>query len=269
VYTEDQLRFLEAHRGMKRADLAALFNATFGTALTFSHITQACTRRGWTTRRGWKEEEDTVIRSQYADTKTADVAASLNRSPASIYQRAYELGLNKSAAFLSSEASGRLRGGRGVQTRFSKGHVPANKGMHRPGYAPGRMAETQFGKKPVWNHQPIGATRIDGEGYEWTKVQDLPKVRTDVNWTATHILRWEAIHGPVPKGHALKCLDGNRRNTDPANWICIERGMLARLNGGVKRKRFAYDQAPAELKPVLLQIAHLQHTAKRRKEKAA
>jgi hypothetical protein len=129
------------------------------------------------------------------------------------------------------------------------------------------MKETQFGNKPVWNHQPIGATRIDSEGYEWTKVQDLPKVRTDVNWRPTHTLRWEAVHGPVPKGHALKCLDGNRLNTAPENWESVPRGVLARLNGGPHKKRVAFDAASADIKPTVMALAKLEHAAATRREK--
>ena len=34
-------------------------------------------------------------------------------------------------------------------------------------------------------------------------------------WRAVHLLNWEAINGPIPKSHCLKCLDGNRLNVAP------------------------------------------------------
>ena len=35
---------------------------------------------------------------------------------------------------------------RGRKYEFKPGNVPANKGLRRPGFAPGRMAKTQFKK---------------------------------------------------------------------------------------------------------------------------
>jgi hypothetical protein len=31
---------------------------------------------------------------------------------------------------------------------------------------------------------------------------------------------------------ALKCLDGNKQNTDPSNWEAVPRALLPRLAGG-------------------------------------
>lgn len=76
-----------------------------------------------------------------------------------------------------------------------------------------------------------------------------------------HVIRWEAEHGPVPPGMALKCLDGNRQNTDPENWEAIPRGMLPRLAGG-RWNRLPYDSAPDELKPTIMAIAKLDHAAR-------
>jgi hypothetical protein len=73
------------------------------------------------------------------------------------------------------------------------------------------------------------------------------------------LIEWEAANGPLPRDHALKCLDGNRLNTDPANWACIPRALLPRLAG---RWRRAYDTAPPELRPTLLAIATLEHAAR-------
>lgn len=97
------------------------------------------------TRRPWTAADDATIRARYPEERTAAVAAALGRSVASVYQRAYALGLLKSAAYLESPAACRTTGRQGMGTRFRKGNVPANKGLRgRKGWAPGRMAETQF-----------------------------------------------------------------------------------------------------------------------------
>ncbi|MFD2855379.1 HNH endonuclease [Seohaeicola zhoushanensis] len=77
-------------------------------------------------------------------------------------------------------------------------------------------------------------------------------------WRAVHLIHWEERNGPLPKGYALKCLDGDKLNTDPANWEAI-RALLPRLNGRFGRN---YDTAPAELKPTIMTITKLEHRAR-------
>ena len=77
-----------------------------------------------------------------------------------------------------------------------------------------------------------------------------------------HVHLWEAANGPIPDGYCLKSIDGNRQNTEPANWIAIPRGALPRLNGGKASTVMAYDTAPAELKPAILSIALIQQRSR-------
>jgi hypothetical protein len=67
----------------------------------------------------------------------------------------------------------------------------------------------------------------------------------------------------------LKCLDGNKENCDPENWTPIARGVLSRLNAGHHRKTIAYDEAPAELKPLILKVAKLKHAVGHRAKRRA
>lgn len=268
-YSAEELALVEALRELPRGLIVAELRAVFGrTDMTEAHIRQLCKRRGWTSRTMWTAAEDAVLIARFADTPTAQLAAELGRSLTGTFQRAHKLGLKKSAAFLASSASGRVQKATvaGVATRFQKGHVPANKGLRRKGWAPGRMGETQFRKgKGSHNWMPIGSTRLV-DGYEYTKVSDVRNVPYTVNWKATHILRWEAVHGPVPVGHALKCFDGNRLNTAPENWTLVPRGILPILSGG-RSKRMRYDEAPHELKPTLLAMAKLTYAMKQRRAK--
>ena len=91
-------------------------------------------------------------------------------------------------------------------------------------------------------------------------VEDLPM---QARWRFVHLIEWEAVNGPVPDGHCLKCLDGDRTNTTPANWTLIPRGVLPRLNGGRATRHIPYDTAAAELKPTLLALARVEHQARR------
>lgn len=188
-------------------------------------------------RRPWSADDDALIRALYPDTPTAELARRLNRSLSSVYQRSQTLGLHKSAAYLASPAAGRTNGRQGIGTRFEKGHAPANKGLRRPGYAPGRMRETQF--KPGQRGSrwmPIGSTRVVG-GYEYTKTSDIRSTKGGRgfvpwtrNWQPTHVLLWEAKHGPLPKGHAVAFKNGDKRDIRLDNLELITRGDLMRRN---------------------------------------
>ncbi|HEV7414908.1 MAG TPA: HNH endonuclease, partial [Tianweitania sediminis] len=71
-----------------------------------------------------------------------------------------------------------------------------------------------------------------------------------------HLHLWEQANGPVPDGMCLKCIGEDRTNCDPANWTLVPRGVLPLLNQKAGRD---YDNAPAELKPLILNIARLEH----------
>lgn len=159
---------------------------------------------------------------------------------------------------------------------FEKGMAPMNKGRKCP---PGRggnhpnACKTQFRKgsrtgKAALNYKPIGTERISEDGYLERKIHDGMPLQS--RWRLVHRINWEAAHGPVPEGHALKCLDGNRLNTDPSNWEAIPRALLPRLAGGNRYKRtLAYDDAEPEVRPSLIAIAKLQHRARTASKDAA
>lgn len=145
---------------------------------------------------------------------------------------------------------------------FDKGAVPANKGKKMLYNA--KSAATQFkkgGRSGVAAavYKAIGSERIGAGGYLERKVHDGLPMQS--RWRAVHLLRWEDAHGPIPDGHALKCLSGDRTDTDPANWELVPRGLLPRLNG--RRRR--YDVAPAEVKPSMMAVAKLEHAIAQRK----
>jgi hypothetical protein len=172
--------------------------------------------------RPWTKREIAIIRRDYPNKATKLIAAALKRPLSGIYKAAESLGVKKSAAFLASSESGRLTklSAAGIAYRYAKGHVPANAGQRRPGYAPGRMAQTQFKKgrpaSAARNYKPIGSFRINADGYLDRKLSDfgLPQKR----WQPVHRLIWIEAKGPIPAGHAVAFaqiprprLDGERR----------------------------------------------------------
>lgn len=185
-------------------------------------------------RRAWSSEDDVLLRGLYPDMPTSEVARRLNRSVSATYGRAGNLGVEKSATYLASPAACRMRRGDAVgkRFRFQKGHAPANKGLRRPGWSPGRMRETQFRKGQMsgaaaHRFKPVGSERTI-DGYLYRKVAAVPGPWTQ-NWKLIHRLLWESLHGPIPPGHAVVFKNGNRTDIRPDNLELIpRRGLMAR-----------------------------------------
>lgn len=186
-------------------------------------------------KRLWSEEDDELLRQRYPHEPTKKLATELRRTLSSTYGRAMKLGLNKSEDYLASEDACRLRRGDnvGAAYRFKKGQTPANKGLRRPGWAPGRMRETQFKKGERRGvaerlYQPIGTERLSKEGYLERKVNDdLPLQK---RWRAVHLIVWEEANGPIPKGHAIAFLNGDKTDIGLHNLECITRRELMARN---------------------------------------
>lgn len=151
-------------------------------------------------RKRWLETEISALKLRYPHEATATIAAEFGVSAASVFNQALRLGLKKSSEYLASESACRLRRGDdvGAAYRFLPGHVPANKGLRRPGWAPGRMAETQFqmGNSPHTT-LPIGSYRIDKQGNLQRKI-GAAHGNNSKRWRGVHELVWVAAHGPVP-----------------------------------------------------------------------
>jgi hypothetical protein len=182
-------------------------------------------------RHAWTAVEIETVRISYADLPTQAIARVLGLPLDSVHRQAYRLGLKKSSAYLASPAACRLRRGDevGKASRYPKGHAPANKGVRRPGYAPGRMSQTQFKKGQRGNNwMPIGSERISKDGYLERKINDdMPFQR---RWRAVHLLMWEAKNGPLPKGHAVAFRNDDKTDLRAENFELITRVELMRRN---------------------------------------
>lgn len=159
----------------------------------------------------WTQRDLDLLRQRYPHEPTAALAADLGRSTRALYSMAKLYGLKKSAAYLASESARRLRRGDnvGAASRFPKGHVPANKGLRRPGWTAGRMAETQFkkGSKPR-NWQPVGAERLSKEGYLQRKLTDTGYPPRD--WVPVHHIIWREAGRDIPQGFRLIFANGDK-----------------------------------------------------------
>lgn len=260
TYLPEELAWLEARGDWPRDRLHSAFCFMFNrTDVSVENIKQLCNRKGW--RAGPEGRQRHKGKSRVF---TADETAWL-RANASLSDK--DVGPAFRAHFFRHDITdSQIHGWRsrnkvltGRTGRFEKGQTPPNKG--RKGYAPPGSEKGWFRKGERSGvatklYQPIGTEKVR-DGYLFRKINDdLPLQR---RWRMVQLINWEALHGPVPAGHVLKCLDGNPLNCDPSNWTCIPRAILPRLNGRFGRD---FETAPPEMKPTILAIAKLEHAAR-------
>lgn len=144
--------------------------------------------------RPWEPEDDALLVELWPVMTRKAIAEKLGRSVGTTYRRAKRLGL------------------------------PIDS---RPHHA--EAAKVSHGKARFWHkRRPIGAERVDIYGILYRKVADDGNKKT--NWRAVHILNWEAENGPVPAGHFLVFIDGNKENRDPSNLLLVDRAENLRRN---------------------------------------
>lgn len=149
--------------------------------------------------------------------------------------------------------------------RLTKGNVPHNKGQKgfcAPGSEKGWFRKGSRSGRAKALHKPIGTERLSKDGYLERKIHDGMPLQS--RWRAVHLIRWEEAHGPLPEGHCLKCLDGDKTNTAPSNWEAIPRALLPRLAGRWTR---AFDTYEPEVRPTVLAIARAEHQIREARKK--
>jgi hypothetical protein len=215
--------------------------------------------------RQWARAEIAQLRKLYPHMSTKRVAAELGRSESSVYGAAATMGLKKSPAYLASPEACRLRRGDelGKPYRFKKGHVPVNKGLRRPGWAPGRMRTTQFKKGQISGYaarqwKPLWSDRISKDGYLEIKVRER-KGRPG-NWVGAHILLWEDKHGAMPAGHALVFKDGDKAHVALSNLELISRAELMRRNA-------IHNRYPEEMVRAIMMLGAVKRKLRERRAK--
>lgn len=145
---------------------------------------------------------------------------------------------------------------------FAPGAVPPNKGKPMAPEVKAKCAATMFGQGNLpHNTRGPGHERIcKTDGYVILIVAETnPHTGAATRPVQKHRWLWEQANGPVPEGMRLKCLDGDKTNTDPANWEALPMALGPRLNGRFGR---GYDAAEPEVKPLIMAIAKLEHAAR-------
>lgn len=149
--------------------------------------------------------------------------------------------------------------------QFVKGAEPINKGVPCPPGKGGRhpnARKSQFKKGNVpHNTNYLGHERVSKDGYVEISIDETdPHTGYERRYVLKHRHLWEKANGAIPEGHFLKCLDGNRLNTDPSNWEALPRAAQVYLGGF---RGIDYEAAEPEVRPAIIAVAKLKHAAKK------
>lgn len=147
---------------------------------------------------------------------------------------------------------------------FPKGNVSWNKGQVMPFNE--NSARTRFKKGQLpHNTKYLGHERITKDGYvEISVAETNPHTGYERRYVMKHKHLWEQQNGPVPEGMFLKCLDGDKGNSDPSNWELLPRAAQTYLGGF---RGIDYEAAEPEVRPAIIAVAKLRHAARMARSK--
>lgn len=199
---------------------------------------------------------DQMLQQNYLFYGEKPIARMIGRSSTFVRTRLRQLGLKVPDNIVEL---------RKMQSRFSRGHTPQNKGKKMPESVRERIKHTFFlpGNVPVNAKQKDGeiVIRYDhknrgGQPYMWIRIA------LGV-WKPYHKHLWNEKHGSIPDSHCLWFKDGNTLNCTLENLELISR------SENLKRNREFHAALPEELKEAIRLIKKINQktTKKHRNEK--
>ena len=145
---------------------------------------------------------------------------------------------------------------------FVKGHIPLNKGKRMSDEVREKCKSSWFKKNHrPHNEHPVGTQIFSHDGYLMQKVSDDLHIPKKQRWKPVHHIVWEQVNGPVPPGHIVIFLDGNRQNFSIDNLKLISR----KTNAGLNQWGLRFDDA--ELTKTGIQITELKQTINKKRNK--
>lgn len=249
-YTEQQLEFLrEGYLAMRIPELTEAFNAEYGLALkpeavksTLQNHKFLCgrptgSRKG--ERMDYTQEHEAFAREHYPNLSLTALTQFFN----------YHFGTSKTAsqikAFVTRNGitcgrSGCFKPGTKPWNTGTKGLVPPNSGQFKPGQVPQNLKD-------------IGFERINVYGYIEIKIAEAnPYTGAPTRFKMKQQVVWEAANGPIPKGHKIRFLDGDKLNCALENLELVSSAENFRMN------QTGYADVLPEMKPVARQIVALE-----------
>lgn len=267
MYTEEHIEFLrKGYKTMSIRNLTVAFNEEFDLHKSLGAIGSILPRHNITTKilnrprtlsgnyRSFTEEQVDFIKREYKYLSLKGLTEAFNK------EFGTNKGVNQLRYFITNHKISSGRTG-----CFEKGSVSWNKGL--TGYMGPNVTSFKKGHLPAGTRQ-VGDERIcSKDGYALVKVQEpdpnVPGRKT--RWKPKHVDVWEKEHGPVPKGHIVIFLDGDKTNCDDINnLVMITRAVNAYLN------RHGYADLRGEFKKSAITMAELiQKTSRLKKQDKA
>lgn len=258
-YTRKHIRFLrKGYLSMRIPALTEAFNEAFGFSVTPAAIKATlnnhkirCGRPTGTMkgeRLEYTEEQEQFLREHYPLLSRGDLARAFNEHFGTA-KTAMQIVFFVKRRGITSGRTGCFPKGHRPWNTGTKGLVPPNSGQFKPGSVPGNLKEEGF-------------ERVNVYGYIEVKVNEPnPYTGAPTRFRLKHVVVWESAHGPVPKGHKLRFIDGDKLNCALENLEMVNNAEHLRLN------QIGYAEAPMEAKPVVRTLAALEVKAFQRKRK--
>ena len=262
-YSQEQLEFLrEGYKEIRLPALTKAFNEEFELNQTEHAIRSVLRNHRFRCGRKpgfvkgersvlFTEEQVAFIKEQYTIYSRKELTIEFNKKFKT------EIRVSQIVSFVHNQGINCGRDG-----HFGKGHVSWNKGTK--GLTSANSGSFTKGTKPP-NWQPVGSERITKDGYVEVKINEpnpyVPGQMT--RWKLKHLYLWIKENGPLPKGHMLTFLDGDKENCEPDNLMLITRAVNAYLN------RNGYGDLARELKLSAIAIAKVAQKASQLKKEAA
>lgn len=218
-FSDKHNQFLKQHHeGISRAELTKMYNREFKRNSSVNAISKRCQDLGLSSTYTWyfklTEEHIQYLR----DHQHLNRQELLFQFNAKFNTELTLNGLNSRCHRLNIKSTYQKQANAGS---FAKGLTPWNKG--KKGLRVSPASEFKKGNLPQQT-RPVGSMRRTlRDNILQIKIAN-PRV-----WRDVHKLIYEEHHGPIPKGHVIIFLDGDKNNFDVQNLACISRGVHSQM----------------------------------------
>lgn len=175
----------------------------------------------------WTTEEDEYLRKNYPDISSKEISAHLNRSISSIYGRVFFLKIKKTDDYLKKYVH-IIKFETGINHRYAKGNVPANKGKKMNAEQYEKCKNYMFKKGNIPTN-----TKYDGYITERKDKNGRSYLYIRISKCAYMLLHrniWEKHNGPVPQGYNIVFKNGNSNDVRIENLEMITDAELMQHN---------------------------------------
>ena len=201
----------------------------------------------------WTQQEEKTLIQLYEDPKVfaKDIAKMLGRTLPQVYNKAREMGLNAPMERMRMAGKIGMQHPKSIATRFSKGHIPPNKGKKVSPEAYEKMSVTMFkkGQVPV-NHREVGSERVNRDGYIEIKVAEPNK------WRQKQRMVWESHNGKIPAGMNIQFKNHNTQDCRIENLYMISKAEQMRTENSLMARYPKEIRDVIRLKGVVNRVIH-------------